>query len=248
MTSFDMDRVSVEFPIYGGHSRSLKKTLAYIGSRGRIGRDVRDRVIVQALTDISLSAQNGERIGLIGPNGAGKTTLLRVLAGIYEPTRGTVRRSGHVVPLFGTGLGMDVEATGYENIVLGGALLGLDPAEVREKTEDIAAFTELGDYLAVPVRTYSEGMLLRLAFAISTCIEPDILLLDEWIGVGDVRFLEKAERRLDDIVERSSILVIATHSEKILRRLCSKAIYLEAGQVREIGPVDAVYRAYSQAA
>lgn len=248
MASIAADNVSVEFPLYGGGSRSLKKTLMYLGSGGRIGRDASDRVCVEALHDVSLIIEHGDRLGLIGPNGAGKTTLLRVLAGIYEPTRGIVHHTGHVVPLFNPALGMDPEATGYENITLRGMLLGLDPLEIRERTEEIAAFTELGDYLAMPVRTYSTGMMLRLAFAISTSIQPEILLLDEWIGAGDAHFLSKAEQRMNAVIDSSSILVIASHSEGLIKRLCTKAAFLEGGRVKASGSVDNVLDAYKQAA
>lgn len=249
MTAFiKLKDVTVEFPIYGGSSRSLKKTLVHYGSGGRISQDASDRICVQALRDISLEFTHGDRVALVGPNGAGKTTLLRVLAGIYEPTVGSVRQQGRIVPLFDASLGIDIEATGYENITLRGLLLGLDVQQIRERTKEIADFTELGEYLAMPARTYSSGMLLRLAFAISTSIHPEILLMDEWIGVGDARFLQKAEARMNSVVDRSSIVVIASHSEHILRRLCTKAIYLEGGQIKSLGPTQQVLNEYSQVA
>lgn len=238
--------VTVEFPIYGGSSRSLKKTLVHYGSGGRISQDASDRICVQALRDVDLDFEHGDRVALVGPNGAGKTTLLRVLAGIYEPTVGTVRQEGRIVPLFDASLGMDIEATGYENITLRGLLLGLDAQQIRDRTEEIAEFTELGEYLAMPARTYSSGMQLRLAFAISTCIDPEILLMDEWIGVGDARFLQKAEQRMNNVVDRSSIVVMASHAEDLVLRLCTKAVYLEGGHVRAFGPVDEVLTAYKQ--
>ena len=247
-TYIELRDVTVEFPIYGGSSRSLKKTLVHYGSGGRISQDASDRICVQALRDVDLDFDHGDRVALVGPNGAGKTTLLRVLAGIYEPTVGTVRQEGRIVPLFDASLGMDIEATGYENITLRGLILGLDAQQIRDRTEEIADFTELGEYLAMPARTYSSGMLLRLAFAISTCIDPEILLMDEWIGVGDARFLQKAEARMNSIVDRSSIVVIASHSEDIIRRLCTKAVYLEGGQVKSCGPTEEVLREYGQVA
>jgi len=200
---------------------------------------------VHALRDVSFSAQHGDRVGLIGPNGAGKSTLLRVLAGIYEPTAGSVRCDGQVVPLFNPALGMEPEATGHQNIRLRGLLLGLRPQEIESRRNEIAAFTELGNYLDMPVRTYSSGMSLRLAFAISTCFVPEILLLDEWIGVGDAHFVEKAEQRMQEVVGQSSIVVIASHSNDLIRRLCNKALYIEAGRVKAEGSVDDVLAAYT---
>jgi ABC-2 type transport system ATP-binding protein/lipopolysaccharide transport system ATP-binding protein len=244
MASIAARNVSVVFPLYGGGSRSLKRTLANLGSGGRISEDASHRVIVNALRDVSISVQHGDRVGLIGPNGAGKSTLLRVLAGIYEPTAGSVWCDGQVVPLFNPALGMEPEATGHQNIRLRGLLLGLGPEEIEAKRSEIAAFTELGDYLDMPVRTYSSGMMLRLAFATSTCFVPEILLLDEWIGVGDAHFVEKAERRMQEVVGQSSIVVIASHSNDLIRRLCNKAIYIEGGRVKAEGSVDDVLTAY----
>ena len=247
MAAITCENVSVDYPLYGAGSRSLKKTLMRMGSGGRISRDAGDRVCVQALRDVSLHIDHGERVGIIGSNGAGKTTLLRVLAGIYEPTRGVVRHEGHISPLFDTTLGMDTEATGYENIVLGGLFLGLSPREIRGRTDEIAEFTELGDYLSVPVRTYSTGMMLRLAFAVSTCIDPEILLMDEWIGVGDAHFLEKAERRMERLVGQSRILVIASHSDALIKRLCNKVVLLDHGEVKAIGLVAEILDQYNAA-
>lgn len=245
MASIDARNVSVVFPLYGGGSRSLKKTLANLGSGGRISEDASHRVIVHALRDVSFTVEHGDRVGLIGPNGAGKSTLLRVLAGIYEPTAGSVRCDGQVVPLFNPALGMEPEATGHQNIRLRGLLLGLRPQEIEIKRSEIAAFTELGDYLDMPVRTYSTGMNLRLAFAISTCFVPEILLLDEWIGAGDAHFVEKAERRMHEVIGQSSIVVLASHSNDLIRRFCNKALYIEAGRVKAEGPVDDVLAAYT---
>ncbi len=244
MASIIVENVSVDFPLYGGGSRSLKKTLMRMGSGGRIAHDAGDRICVQALKDISFHIDHGDRVGIIGPNGAGKTTLLRVLAGIYEPTRGAVHCTGHISPLFNTTLGMDMEATGYENIVLRGLFLGLSPGEVRGRTDEIAAFTELGDHLAMPVRTYSSGMRLRLAFAVTTCINPEILLMDEWIGMGDPHFLKKAKKRMESFVDRSRILVIASHSDGLIRRTCTKAVLLDQGRIKSAGSVDQVLGQY----
>ena len=240
-----LDNVTVDFPVYGGDSRSIKNNLLHRGTGGRIGRYAGSGMSVRALDDVTLAFARGDRVALVGANGAGKTTLLRVLAGIYEPTGGTVRRQGRVASLFDISLGMDPDATGYENIGTRGLLLGLTPAEIRERAEEIAAFTELGDYLAMPVHTYSSGMMLRLAFAVCTCIEPEILLMDEWIGVGDAAFVEKAERRLETFVERAGILVLASHSAALIERVCATGVLLEQGRVGAVGPIGQVLRRYA---
>jgi ABC-2 type transport system ATP-binding protein len=240
-----LEKVGVDFPLYGGGSRSLKKTLVHFGTGGRIGRDASDRVCVQALREVSLTFDHGDRVGLIGHNGAGKTTLLRVLAGVYEPSHGVVRCEGQAVALFDPSLGMDMEATGYENIVLRGLILGLSPKEIRSHADAIAEFTELGEYLAMPVRTYSSGMMLRLAFAVSTSISPDILLMDEWIVAGDNQFMEKAQKRMENFVGRSNILVLASHSLDLIERWCDKAVLLDEGQVVAFGPLKEVLNRYN---
>ena len=244
MASITVENVSVEFPVYGGGSRSLKKTLIQMGTGGRISRDAGHRISVEALRDVSLHLEEGDRVGLVGANGAGKTTLLRVLAGVYEPTRGIVRRNGYVSPLFSATLGMDMEATGYENIVLRGLFFGLSPRQIRGMMDEIAEFTELGDYLALPMHTYSSGMRMRLAVAVSTCFDPEILLIDEGIALGDAHFLDKAKRRMERFVDRSSILVIASHSDALIKRLCSKAVLLDHGEIKTIGPVEEVLERY----
>jgi ABC-2 type transport system ATP-binding protein len=244
VTYISLQSVGVDFPLYGGGSRLLTKRLVHLGTGGRIGRDASDRVCVQALRDVSLAFSHGDRVGLIGHNGAGKTTLLRVLAGVYEPSHGVVRCEGQAVALFDPSLGMDTEATGYENIFLRSLVLGMSPKEIREHADAIAEFTELGDYLAMPVRTYSTGMMLRLAFAVSTSITPDILLMDEWIAAGDRQFIEKARKRMENFVGRSNILVLASHSLDLIRRWCDKAVLLEEGRVTAFGPLDEVMSKY----
>ncbi len=237
--------VSLDFPLFGSGSRSLKKALMRVGSGGRVARESDDTIVVKALRHLSFTIHHGERVGLVGPNGAGKSTLLRVLAGIYEPTEGVVERDGNAIALFDPSLGMDMEATGYENIMLRGQLMGLSREELRQKTEDITAFTELGHYLEMPVRTYSSGMMLRLAFAVSTCFVPEILLMDEWIGAGDARFLDKAKKRLHDMIQQSGILVLASHSEDIIRRLCNRAMLIEGGRLIASGTPDEIFSIYN---
>jgi ABC-2 type transport system ATP-binding protein len=240
-----VENIVLDFPLFGAGSRSLKKALMRLGSGGRLARDSDDTIVVKALREVTFRVEHGERVGLVGPNGAGKSTLLRVLAGIYEPNHGTVEREGRAVALFDPALGMDMEATGYENIMLRGLLMGLTREELQEKVEDIAAFTELSEYLEMPVRTYSSGMLLRLAFAVSTSFIPDILLMDEWIGAGDARFLDKAQQRLQSMVQQSGILFLASHSEDIIRRLCNRAFLLEGGRLVAAGSPDEIFALYN---
>jgi ABC-2 type transport system ATP-binding protein/lipopolysaccharide transport system ATP-binding protein len=240
--SLTLDGVTVDFPIYSGGSRSLKKTLVSIGTGGRIERGG-GRVSVQALKDVSLQLGHGDRLGIIGHNGAGKTTLLRTMAGVYEPTLGTVEVCGRVSTIFDFALGLDFDATGYENVTLQGMLLGLSRRGIAALSDDIAAFTDLGGYLDMPIRTYSAGMLTRLAFAVATAIDPEVLLMDEWIETGDAEFFQKAEQRLRQLVERAGILVLASHNVALLRSYCTSAIWLEHGVAKMIGPVDEVLAA-----
>ncbi len=246
MTSIRLRDVSVDFPVYQGSSRSLKKTLMRAGAGGRILADASQRLVVHALDRISLDLEEGDRVALIGPNGAGKTTLLRVLAGTFEPTSGFIDVDGHVAPLFDAALGFNTDATGYENIVLRGVYMGMSPREMARRMDEIAAFTELGDYLQMPIRSYSSGMVMRLAFGVATCVHPEILLMDEWLLAGDAHFLEKARTRLADFVTGSKILVLASHSDLIVREWCNKGLFLERGQVRMFGPVDDVLDLYAE--
>lgn len=247
MASIQLNDVSIEFPIYQGSSRSIKKTLLRAGTGGKIYRDSGNRVGIRALDRVSLGIEHGDRIALIGPNGSGKTTLLRVLAGIYEPACGTVSVDGMVAPLFDVGIGFNPDATGYENILLRGLYMGLHPDQVRARADEIADFSELGDYLGMPVRTYSAGMMLRLSFGVATCIDPEILLMDEWVLAGDAHFFNKARHRLEAFIDRSSIMVLASHADSLLRQWCNKGLLLEHGRVKAIGPIDEVLALYHSA-
>ena len=248
MVSLKLESVTVDFPVYNASTRSLKNRLLHRGTGGRIAKGAGKRLVVRALEDVSLAFEHGDRVGLVGPNGAGKTTLLRVLAGVYEPAQGRVLRHGRTASLLSGSLGIDAEATGYENILTRGLFLGLLPQQVRQRMDEIAAFTELGDYLAMPVHTYSTGMRLRLAFAVCTCFEPEILLMDEWLGMGDRAFLEKARRRMEQFVDRAGILVLASQNAGLLARVCTTGVLLDAGRVTAHGPIDEVLREYRKAA
>ena len=241
-----LDRVTISFPVYQGGSRSLKKRVLFHGSAGRIGRDASDQVVIEALRDVSFSLAAGDRVALIGANGAGKTTLLRAIAGIYEPVRGEVVTRGRISPMFDISLGIDSDLSGFDNIRLRALLLGLNSAEIECRLNEIVEFTELGDYLEMPVRTYSAGMILRLGFTVSTCFEPDILLMDEWILAADAHFLGKAEARVRSFVERARVMVLASHNLELCNRWCTKGIWLDQGTVREIGPIDEIARRYQE--
>jgi len=240
-----LKKVSVSFPIYHGGSRSLKKRLLHQGTGGQLASDVNNRVVVEALRNVSLSFKAGDRVALIGSNGAGKTTLLRVMAGVYEPSAGGVICRGRISPMFDISLGIDSEVSGYDNIRLRGLILGLSAREIESRMPDIVEFTELGDYLDIPVRTYSSGMLTRLTFAVATCFSPEILLMDEWIMAGDAGFLSKAQHRVQSFVERANILVLASHNLEICRRWCNKAVWLERGEIKMLGDVESTLAAYS---
>jgi len=202
---------------------------------------------VQALRDINLDLRSGDRLGLVGHNGAGKTTLLRVLAGIYHPTAGAIRCEGLRMPLTDIQVGQDDEATGYEMILMRGLLMGLKRSEIEEKVEEIAEFSELGKFLELPIRTYSSGMALRLFFSIATSITADIILMDEWIAAGDEAFIKKASARLQMLVDRAHIIVIASHSRATLQRICTRGLLLEAGRIKRSGTLDEALEAYGPA-
>lgn len=226
--------LSVDFTILGADSRSLKKSIVARASGGRIMSGARDVVTVRALDGISLEIADGDRIGLIGHNGSGKSTLLRVLSGIYKPTAGSVAITGRIGALLDPHAGMDSDATGVENIYLRGYILGLTKAEIRHHIDDISAFTGLGDFLALPLRTYSAGMFARLAFAVSTVIRPDILLIDEGMGAGDKDFFDKMQARLGTFVKEASILLLASHDAGLVSRFCNKRVTLQEGRIASV--------------
>ncbi|WP_250502566.1 ABC transporter ATP-binding protein [Caballeronia sp. AZ7_KS35] len=244
MAFIELKGATLDLPIYDVRGRSLKKKVMRIGRKNTIAEDHDGVIIVRALDNIDLRFERGDRIGLIGHNGAGKSTLLRTMAGIYAPTGGTVTSDGKIVPLLDISLGMDENSTGMQNIRLRGLLLGMSDSEIREKQQAIADFCELGDYLDLPLRTYSSGMRVRLAFAVSTAVDAEILLLDEVMGVGDASFMHKAKDRLADLHSRAEIVVLAMHSNPEIRRVCNKVLWMERGRVRAFGPMEEVLSQY----
>ncbi len=231
MTIISLKNINLHFPIYGADTRSLKKKIIQVTTGGMIEYDQNEVITIHALKNISLDIHEGDRVGLIGSNGAGKSTLLRVLAGIYEPTSGDVEIHGQVSALLDVMLGLNQESTGFENMTIRGILHGMSFNQIAQKKAEIASFTELDDYLAMPIRTYSSGMLLRLAFAIATAVSPEILILDEVVGAGDAHFMLKAKQRIDRLVETSKAVILASHDNNTIEAMCNKVIVLQAGEM-----------------
>ncbi len=228
----------------GSVRRAIMNTL--LGGFTRPSEEQKDIVMVDAIRGISFELKDGDKLGIIGHNGAGKTSLLKVLASIYPPTHGTVEVDGHVESFLATGFGLESEETGRENIKFVLTMLGKSPQTVKHDTEEIADFTELGEFLDLPVRTYSAGMRARLSFAIATNIRPEILVMDEVIGAGDIRFKEKAQERIQEIAQHTKIIVLATHSEGLIKKWCNKAIWIEQGKVRDIGAPEELWERYKK--
>ena len=222
------DKVCVDFPIYDARTRSLKNKVMYVTTGGKVDFGAKG-TIIRSLDHVSFELKPGDRVGLVGHNGAGKSTLLRTIGKVYEPTLGKADIQGEVGSLVDISLGINKEATGRENIYIRGALLGLSKNQIEEHFDEIVEFSELGDFIDMPVRTYSSGMHLRLAFSVATIIRPEILLMDEWLSVGDASFTEKARKRMTDLVESSEILVIASHSRRLIEQTCNRALWFEHG-------------------
>jgi len=233
MTFIRLDNVTVRYPIFNARATSIRHHLLNIGTGGRLSNDV-GAVNVTALRDVTISIENGDRVGLIGHNGAGKSTLLRTLAGIYVPTKGTIERRGRISTIFEVGAGLDPELSGYENIRRMGLLMGLSLAQMDAALPEIEELTELGNFLALPVRTYSAGMTTRLMFAVATAVPPEILLVDEILGAGDSSFQKRAQARIDRMISSASIFVFASHSNELLRRHCNRFFELHHGVITEV--------------
>ncbi len=236
--------VSVHFPVFNASTRSFRKRVIQVATGGIVAPDHTGHIVVQALTNLNFGIRSGERVALFGHNGAGKTTLLGALSRIYAPTSGSAEISGAVGSLINISLGTDPESTGRENIFLRAAILGLGRDFIQKNLEEIIEFSELGDFIDLPVRTYSSGMQLRLAFAVSTMLRPEILVMDEWLSVGDKNFQSKAAARLDAMLRDTKILVLATHSRDLALRHCNRALWLEHGRIKLDGPVKDVAAAY----
>ena len=243
MVSLLVEDIAVSFPLYHGESRSLKKTV-FAAASGRLGEDNKHRLVVEALKDVSFSLHSGDRLGFVGSNGAGKTTLLRTMAGIYEPMAGRITINDAVTALLDASQSLNMDLTGNENIRLRALFSGYPDAQIRQLQADVAAFAELDQFLALPVRTYSSGMIIRLGFALATAIKPQILLMDEWILAGDAAFMDRARQRLETMVEGAEILVLSSHNADIILRWCNRVIWMDAGRIRADGSPEEVMAAY----
>ena len=225
MIQCELKNVTVEFPIHTVTSRSIKNTFVSTISNGKLTNDQKFPV-VKGIKNISLNLKPGDRLGVTGPNGSGKTTLLRTIAGIYAPTDGVMSIKGRISSLLDVSFGLDPEATGLENIRMRGVLMGLSLNQIKSLEDEIADFTELGEFINLPVRSYSSGMNMRLGFAVSTAIPSDILLLDEWLSVGDADFSKKAEKRLNDMMKKSEIVIMASHDHQLIKKTCNQFLKL----------------------
>jgi len=225
----------IDFPIYEADSRSFKSVIR-AATGGILSRDAPKRMVVRALDNLNFEFHEGDRVGLVGHNGSGKSTLLRVIAGVYEPIGGSIQVVGRVASMLDVWLGMNSDASGRENIFLRATILGLRTPEINRLVDDICEFTELGDYIHMPLRTYSSGMQMRLAFAISTSVSADIILMDEWLSAGDAAFAEKAQVRLNQMLGQAKVFVVATHNEELIRMSCNKIMRLDHGSMTHFGP------------
>jgi ABC-type polysaccharide/polyol phosphate transport system ATPase subunit len=238
MAHLHFENVTISYPVYNSRHMSLRNHLVRISTGGRIEQDSGHVPVVTALRGVSFTVREGDRVALLGHNGAGKSTLLRTMAGVYKPAAGKVAREGRMATMLELGAGMDVELSGYENITRMSMLLGTPRIRLAEVTADIEEFTQLGNFLSLPVRTYSAGMMTRLMFAVATSTQPEILLVDEVFGAGDAEFQDRARQRLETLISTVSIFVLASHDFAVLKRYCNRFFRLEHGQLTEVGTGD----------
>ncbi len=235
-----VEDVSVTYRASMDRAPSIKKTLRRLGRRQRLVREIR------ALKDVSFEVDHGKVLGVVGANGAGKSTLMRTVAGILPPTSGRVEVNGRISTLLALGVGFNRALTGRQNIVLGGLAAGLTREQLRDKYEEIVAFAELEEFMDMPMRTYSSGMYGRLAFSVAVNMDPDILIIDEALSVGDARFRKKSFRKMRELCEQARTILLVTHALGSVRDLCDEAIWMHKGELRLWDEPDAVIEAYTR--
>lgn len=246
MALLQLENVGVEFLVRDVQRSSLVSTARSFATGGDIDMTNKRKVSISALRDISLDFHDGDRVGLIGHNGAGKTTLLRVLSGILPPTQGRLRIEGRLAGLLSIQLGLDTRASGYENIIIRARYMGCTEEEIRDRFDDICEFSELGEYLHLPLKTYSSGMKVRLAFSIATAFSPDILILDEWLSAGDATFRDKAAKRMKTLIAQSGIFVMATHQQSLMTQMCNKGVHIAKGEIKYIGDIEEAFESHKR--
>lgn len=231
MAEIIFNNVTLKYPILNSRNMSLRNQLVRLATGGTIESEAGKTTVITALKDVSFHLKDGDAIGLVGHNGAGKSTLLRTMAGIYPPDSGTIIRKGRVATVFEIGAGLEPELSGYDNIINLGLMLGLSINEAKALVPDIEEFTELGDFLQLPIRTYSSGMTMRLMFAVATAITPEILLIDEMFSTGDANFKEKSHNRITKLIASAKIFVFASHDQELIKKYCNKIFHLEHGKI-----------------
>jgi ABC-2 type transport system ATP-binding protein len=236
--------VTIDYPVFATRAQSFRVSLLHFGSAGALAKDLKGNISVRALENISFDAEKGDRVGLVGRNGSGKSTLLKLLSGIYRPTSGLCEVEGTISSILGLGLSVDDELSGLEAIRYACIIRGIARERIPEIEADVREFTELGDYLEMPLRTYSAGMRMRLAFAVATSDRPDILLMDEGIGAGDQFFLDRVRARARSFIHSASLLFMASHSEMLVKEICDKALLLDHGRIIAAGPTDEIFSIY----
>lgn len=237
-TIIELNSVSLAYPIYSIRAQSLRNTIADFAVGGKLLRDGKDVIHVGALNNISFTLHDGDRLGIVGHNGAGKTTLLKVLAGVYEPDKGRVDVNGRVSSMIDIGLGVDPTLTGRENVINMGRIRGYTTKQILAKMGDIVTFTDLGQFIDLPMKTYSAGMMTRLIFGVATSMDPEVLLMDEWIGAGDKSFIDKATARLNDVLTRARVIVLASHSWSLIHEMCNKLLVMDGGNQIYFGDIN----------
>lgn len=233
-TIIKLENVSMSFNMATDKITSLKEYIIKLIKREIFYKEFK------ALQDIDLEIKKGDILGIIGFNGAGKSTMLKVVSGILKPTKGSISINGTIAPLIELGAGFDPELSGRENIYLNGAVLGISKKEMKNKIEEIIEFSELREFIDTPVKNYSSGMYARLGFSIATCVEPEILIVDEILSVGDYRFQEKSKKRIEDMMKRGTTIILVSHSIDDIKQLCNKVLWLEKGKIKDFGGLEII--------